>query len=132
MTNANDPRELIDQAEKLSGSSTNTEVSFKRLLEQMTNLEERLFEDEVVAQVKTLPRDEITRFVAARSDLIAGINQLRARQLTNLSEQLAQQTALLEKNMLSLDQQLVKLENVSAWTSAINSILGVVGELVTL
>jgi hypothetical protein len=104
----------------------------QQLLEELRDLEIQLFGFEVVEQVKQLPDDQKQAFAAARLHLTSVINQLNTAQLQDIADQLEQHAGELQAGISQLGQSLNSLQGASNWTAAINSIIGVVGQIIPL
>ena len=106
--------------------------SLSELVERLSAIEAQLFGLAVVQQVQQLSEAEKQAFVAARLHLSAVIDQLDTAQLSQIAEALAQHTGDLQQGIQCLDQSLSTLSGATAWTSAINNIICVVGQVIPL
>jgi chromosome segregation ATPase len=105
-------------------------ADLEKLLDGLRMIEVQLFGIEVVQQVQQLADADKQAFVAARLHLTSVINQLDTAQLSESADKLEEHTAELREGIQSLQKSLDQLTGASAWASAVNSIIGVVGQII--
>ena len=106
--------------------------SASELLAQLRLLENQLFSAEVVAEVKQLDAAQQQEFAAARIHLTTLITQLSTAQLADIRQQLEAQGPALQKGIDNLNNEMARLEDVTAWAGALNNVIGLIGQIVPL
>ncbi len=125
-TAADDAQAAADQA--LAGPKADLE----NLLDGLRTIEVQLFSIEVVNEVQQLTAPEKQAFVAARLHLTSVINQLNTAQLSDIADELEQEAPELRTGIQDLQGSLDKLTGAAGWASAVNGIIGVIGQVVPL
>jgi predicted nucleic acid-binding Zn-ribbon protein len=108
------------------------QADLEQLLDGLRTTEVQLYGIEVVQQVQQLSDADKQAFVAARLHLTSVINQLNTAQLSQIADGLEQHSADLKDGIQSLEKSLNELTGATAWASAVNSIIGVVGQFLPL
>lgn len=108
------------------------QADLEKLLDGLRTIEVQLYGIEVVQQVQQLADADKQAFVAARLHLTSVINQLNTAQLSDIADSLEQHSAELQTGIQALEKSLGDLEGATAWASAVNSIIGVVGQIIPL
>lgn len=108
------------------------QADLNRLLDALRTIEVQLYGIEVVQQVQPLPDEERQAFVAARLHLTSVINQLNTAQLSNIADQLEQQSSELRQGIQALQKSLGTLTGAAGWASAINGVIGIIGKVIPL
>jgi hypothetical protein len=85
-----------------------------------------------VSQVQQLTDPEKQAFVSARLTLTSVISQLETAQLSDIADKLEQQSAALQTGIQSLESSLNTLTGAAGWASAVNGIIGVIGQVIPL
>ncbi len=108
------------------------QADLNKLLDSLRTVEVELFGIEVVQQVQQLTDPEKQAFVSARLTLTSVISQLETAQLSDIADKLEQQSASLQTGIQSLESSLSKLTGAAGWASAVNGIIGVIGQVIPL
>jgi len=108
------------------------QADLNQLLDGLRTVEVQLFGIEVVQQVQQLADADKQAFVAARLHLTSVINQLNTAQLSEIADSLEQHSAELQTGIQSLEKSLGDLEGASGWATAVNGIIGVIGQIIPL
>jgi uncharacterized phage infection (PIP) family protein YhgE len=96
---------------------------------QLWALEEKLYSDDVVSQVEQLPDDQKQAFVSARLAYTSALDQLGARQIEAIGQQLAQQSSQLSAGIQDLNASLGRLDDAASWAGKINDLLGLINQV---
>jgi len=107
-------------------------ADLEKLLDGLRTIEVQLYGIEVVQQVQQLADADKQAFVAARLHLTSVINQLDTAQLSDIADSLEQHSAELKEGIQSLEKSLGDLTGASTWASALNGIIGVIGQIIPL
>ena len=108
------------------------QADLNQLLDSLRAIETQLYGIEVTQQVQQLSDADKQAFVAARLQLTSVIDQLDTAQLGEVEGNLQQYSAELQDGIQSLQKSLDDLTGASEWAGAVNSIVGVVGQIVPL
>ena len=128
-----DAQTAADQAQaEADAALADPQADLQTLLDGLRTIEVQLFGIEVVQQVQQLSDADKQAFVAARLHLTSVINQLNTAQLSQIADSLEQHSAELKDGIQSLEKSLGELTGASTWASAVNSIIGVVGQIIPL
>jgi hypothetical protein len=131
-----DPADLTDPnaiAAAAGQAAAATPETAEQVLARLRDLELQLFSLPVIEQVKQLPSAaEKQAFVAARLHLTAVVAQLNAAVLGDIRSQLEQESTALRQGIGDLTDSLDRLQGAVGWAAAINSVIGVVGQVVSL
>ena len=128
-----DAQTAADQAQADADKAlADPQADLQTLLDGLRTVEVQLFGIEVVQQVQQLSDEEKQAFAAARLHLTSVINQLNTAQLSQIADGLEQHSAELKDGIQSLEKSLSELTGASTWASAVNSIIGVVGQIIPL
>lgn len=128
-----DAQTEADQAQTDADAAlADPQADLQTLLDGLRTVEVQLFGIEVVQQVQQLSDADKQAFVAARLHLTSVINQLNTAQLSQIADGLEQHSAELKDGIQSLEKSLNELTGATAWASAVNSIIGVVGQFLPL
>jgi hypothetical protein len=106
--------------------------SASELLAQLRLLENQLYSAEVVAEVKQLDASQQQEFAAARIHLTTVITQLSTAQLADIRQQLEAEGPALQQGIDNLNNEIARMENVTAWAGAVNDVIGLIGQFVPL
>jgi hypothetical protein len=107
-------------------------ADLEKLLDDLRTIEVQLFGIEVVQQVQQLPDADKQAFAAARLHLTSVINQLDTAQLSEIADSLEQRSAELRTGIQALEKSLGDLTGASGWATAVNGVIGVVGQIIPL
>jgi len=107
------------------------QADLNQLLDSLRTIEVELFGIEVVQQVQQLSDPEKQAFVAARLHLTSVINQLDTAQLSEIADKLEQQSGALREGIQSLQKSLDTLTGAAGWASAVNGIIGIIGQVIS-
>ena len=122
-----------DQAQTEAAKAlADPQADLSQLLDSLRTIEVQLYGIEVTQQVQALSDAEKQEFVSARLNLTSVIDQLDTAQLSEIEGKLKQSDAALQQGIQSLQKSLDDLTGASDWASAINGIVGVVGQIVPL
>jgi len=102
------------------------------LLAQLTMLRNQLMSTDAVQQVAQLDLAQRQAFVDARGRLGSQITRLQTEQLKDIRLQLDEQSAALQQGMDNLERSLNRLESVNSWAGAINGVIGLLGQIVSV
>lgn len=128
-----DAQTAADQAQTDADKAlADPQADLQTLLDGLRTIEVQLFGIEVVQQVQQLSDEEKQAFAAARLHLTSVINQLNTAQLSEIADGLEQHSAELKDGIQSLEKSLSELTGASTWASAVNGIIGVVGQIIPL
>lgn len=128
-----DAQAAADQAEAEAGQAlANPQADLEQLLDSLRTVEIQLFSIEVVQQVQQLTDPEKQAFVAARLHLSSVINQLNTAQLSQIADKLEQHAAELRQGIQDLDRSLNGLTGAAGWASAVNGVVGIIGQIIPL
>ena len=128
-----DAQTAADQAQANADKAlADPKADLQKLLDGLRTVEVQLYGIEVVQQVQQLQDADKQAFVAARLHLTSVINQLDTAQLGEIADSLEQHSAELQKGIQSLNKSLGDLTGASTWASAVNGIIGVVGQIIPL
>lgn len=108
------------------------QADLQTLLDGLRTIEVQLFGIEVVQQVQQLSGDDKQAFVAARLHLTSVINQLNTAQISDIADSLEKHSAELRTGIQDLGSSLGKLTGAATWASALNGIIGVIGQVIPL
>jgi hypothetical protein len=108
------------------------QADLNQLLDSLRTIEVELFGIEVVDQVQQLSDAEKQTFVSARLSLTSVINQLNTAQLSDIADKLEQHSGELRTGIQSLQKSLDTLTGAAGWASAVNGIIGVIGQVIPL
>jgi hypothetical protein len=108
------------------------QADLNKLLDSLRTIEVELFGIEVVQQVQQLSDAEKQEFVAARLHLTSVINELNTAQLSDIADKLEQHSGELRTGIQSLQASLDSLTGAAGWASAVNGIIGVIGQVIPL
>jgi len=108
------------------------QADLNQLLDGLRTIEIQLYGIEVVQQVQQLADADKQAFVASRLHLTSVINQLDTAQLSDIADSLEQHSAELKEGIQSLEKSLGGLTGASTWASALNGIIGVIGQIIPL
>ena len=126
-----DAQTAADQATAEAGQAlANPQADLEQLLDSLRTVEIQLFSIEVVQQVQQLTDPEKQAFVAARLHLSSVINQLNTAQLSQIADKLEQHAAELRQGIQDLDHSLSGLTGAAAWASAVNGVVGIIGQII--
>lgn len=98
---------------------------------QLQALEAKLYSQDVVSQVESLPEAERESFVSARLSLTAAIDQLETGMDEAIGRQLAQESSALSADTKDLNASLDHLDDAASWAGKINGLLGLVNDIAT-
>jgi vacuolar-type H+-ATPase subunit I/STV1 len=119
------------QAEAAKAES-NPQADLDKLLDSLRTIEVQLYGIEVVQQVQQLSDADKQAFASARLHLTSVINQLDTTQLSEIEGKLEQHSGELQTGIQSLQKSLDELSGASEWAGALNSIIGVIGQIIPL
>lgn len=126
-------RTAADQAQAQAGKAlSDPQADLQKLLDGLRTIEVQLYGIEVVQQVQQLPDADKQAFVAARLHLTSVINQLNTAQLAEIADGLEKHGAELHEGIQSLEKSLGGLTGAAGWASAVNGIIGVIGQIIPL
>lgn len=108
------------------------QANLSQLLDALRTIEVQLYGIEVSQQVAQLSDAQKQEFASARLHLGSVINQLNTAQLSQIEDKLQQQDATLQQGIRSLQTSLDHLTGASEWASAVNGIIGVIGQIIPL
>lgn len=108
------------------------QADLNQLLDSLRTIEIQLFSFEVVDQVQQLADADKQAFVAARLHLSSVINQLNTAQLSDIADKLEQCSSQLRTGIQDLEGSLNTLTGAVGWASAVNGIIGVIGQVIPL
>lgn len=110
------------------------DVTFTKteLLAMLRDVEQRLYSSKVEKQVAPLSLEERQQFVASRLHLTAVIAKLNASLMRDIREDLDAQSASLRRGIADLDGSLKSLTNAKQWASAVNGVITLLGNVVSL
>ncbi|MEA2562291.1 MAG: hypothetical protein QOH06_3795 [Acidobacteriota bacterium] len=108
------------------------QADLNQLLDGLRTIEIQLYGIEVVQQVQQLPDADKQAFVASRLHLTSVINELDTAQLSDIAASLEQHSAELRTGIQALEKSLGDLTGASTWASALNGIIGVIGQIIPL
>jgi hypothetical protein len=108
------------------------QADLNQLLDSLRTIEVELFSIEVVDQVQQLSDAEKQAFVAARLHLTSVINMLNTAQLSDIADKLEQNSGELRTGIQDLEGSLNTLTGAAGWASAVNGIIGVIGQVIPL
>lgn len=108
------------------------QANLNQLLDSLRTIEVQLYGIEVTQQVQQLSDAEKQEFASARLHLDSVINQLNTAQLGEIEGKLQQNDAALQQGIQSLEKSLDDLTGASEWASAVNGIIGVIGQIIPL
>jgi chromosome segregation ATPase len=108
------------------------QADLNQLLDSLRTCETQLYGIQVVQQVQQLSDTEKQEFASARLHLTSVINQLSTAQLTQIESKLEQNDAALQQGIQSLQKSLGDLTAASSWASAINGVIGTIGQIIPL
>ncbi len=118
------------EADKALANPADTQADLNQLLDGLRTIEVQLYGIEVVQQVQQLPDADKQAFVAARLHLTSVINQLNTAQLSDIADSLEKHSAELQTGIQALGKSLGDLTGASSWASALNGIIGVLGQVI--
>ena len=107
-------------------------ADLSQLLDALRKIEAQLYGADIVQQVQQLSDTEKQEFASARLNLTSVINQLSTAQLTQIEGKLEQNDAALQQGIQSLQTSLGDLTAASSWASAINGVIGTIGQIIPL
>lgn len=110
----------------------NPQADLNQLLDALRTIEVQLFSIEVVQQVQQLSDAEKQEFVASRLHLTSVINQLNTTQLSGIADKLEQRSGELRDGIQGLEKALGTLTGAAGWASAVNGIIGIIGQVIPL
>lgn len=102
------------------------------LLELLRDIEKRLYSRKVEQQIEPLDLVERQQFVAARLHLTAVIATVNAALMRDIREDLDAQSASLRQGITDLDGSLKTLTGAKQWASAVNGVISLLGNVVSL
>jgi predicted nucleic acid-binding Zn-ribbon protein len=108
------------------------QADLNQLLDSLRTIEVELYGIQVVDEVQQLSDTEKQEFVAARLHLTSVINQLNTAQLSDIADKLEQKSGELRDGIQSLQKSLDTLTGAAGWASAVNGIIGVIGQVIPL
>jgi hypothetical protein len=121
------------EADQALANPADTQADLNQLLDGLRTIEIQLYGIEVVQQVQQLPNAaDKQAFVASRLHLTSVINQLATVQLSDIAASLEQHSAELRTGIQALGKSLGDLTGASTWASALNGIIGAVGQIIPL
>ncbi|HVG08232.1 MAG TPA: hypothetical protein VNM67_11040 [Thermoanaerobaculia bacterium] len=137
MSDADDPvadaQADADQAQAQADKAlADPQADLEKLLDGLRTIEVQLYGIEVVQQVQQLADADKQAFAAARLHLTSVINQLDTAQLSDIADSLEKHSAELQTGIRALGKSLGDLDGASTWASAVNGIIGVVGQIIPL
>lgn len=108
------------------------QADLNKLLDSLRTIEVELYGIQVVDQVQQLSDAEKQEFAAARLHLTSVINQLNTAQLSEIADKLEQQSGALRTGIQDLEGSLNTLTGAAGWAAAVNGIIGVIGQVISL
>lgn len=137
---ASDPSDPVTEAQTDAAQAqadaekalADPQADLNQLLDSLRTIEVELFSIEVVDQVQQLSDTEKQAFVAARLHLTSVINTLNTAQLSDIADKLEQHSGELRTGIQDLEGSLSTLTGAAGWASAVNGIIGVIGQVIPL
>ncbi|MES1245600.1 MAG: hypothetical protein ABUT39_28600 [Acidobacteriota bacterium] len=137
---ASDPTDPVTEAQAAAAQAqaeadkalADPQADLNQLLDSLRTIEVELYGIEVVQQVQQLSDAEKQDFASARLHLTSIINQLNTAQLSDIADKLEQQSGALKEGIQSLEKSLDSLTGAAGWASAVNGIIGVIGQVIPL
>lgn len=118
----------------MADNETPQDTTFTKteLLALLRDIEKRLYSRKVEKQIEPLDLEERQQFVSARLHLTSVIATVNAALMRDIREDLQAQSASLRQGITDLDGSLTKLTAAKQWASAINGVVGLLGNVVSL
>lgn len=102
------------------------------LLSMLRDVEKQLYSRKVEQKIAPLSVEERQQFVASRLHLTSVIATLNAALMRDIREDLDAQSASLRQGIADLDGSLKALTDAKQWASAVNGVITLLGNVVSL